>query len=109
VSGVLLPASHVGTLHITDKGITCALKLRSHHPNLIDAGYAHQQTPIQKPSRPHQNWYREDFDALLELLGKGKLHPVVAERAVGRTTRSPAIRAYGDGKTGTRVLIIVAR
>jgi transposase len=35
-----------GTLHITDKGVTCALKLRSHHPQLIDARYADQQTPI---------------------------------------------------------------
>lgn len=35
-----------GTLHITNKGITCALKLRSHHPQLIDAHYADQATPI---------------------------------------------------------------
>ncbi|MGV9871060.1 hypothetical protein [Rhodococcus koreensis] len=35
-----------GTLHITDRGVTCALKLRSHHPALIDAGYADRETPI---------------------------------------------------------------
>jgi transposase len=35
-----------GTLHVTDRGVTCALKLRSHHPQLIDAGYAHRETPI---------------------------------------------------------------
>ncbi len=35
-----------GTLHITDKGVACALKLRSHHPQLIHARYADQQTPI---------------------------------------------------------------
>ena len=29
-----------GTLHITDDAVTCALNLRSHHPVLIDAGYA---------------------------------------------------------------------
>ena len=29
-----------GTLHITNEAITCALNLRSHHPVLIDAGYA---------------------------------------------------------------------
>jgi transposase len=34
-----------GTLHITDQGITCALRLRSHHPILIDAGYT-DPTPI---------------------------------------------------------------
>ena len=35
-----------GTLHIDDTGITCALNLRSHHPALIDAGFAELQTPI---------------------------------------------------------------
>ncbi len=35
-----------GTLHIDDTGVTCALNLRSHHPALIDAGFADQQTPI---------------------------------------------------------------
>ena len=25
-------------------------------------------------------WFREDFDALLQLLRQGKIHPVVAER-----------------------------
>jgi hypothetical protein len=34
-----------GTLHITDTAVTCALRLRSHHPILIDAGYTHP-TPI---------------------------------------------------------------
>jgi len=29
---------------------------------------------------PHQDWFAEDFDALLELLRQGKIHPVVAER-----------------------------
>ncbi len=35
-----------GTLHIDDTGITCALNLRSHHPVLIDAGFADLETPI---------------------------------------------------------------
>ena len=35
-----------GTLHITEDGVTCALNLRSHHPALIDAGFAGLQTPI---------------------------------------------------------------
>ena len=35
-----------GTLHVTDHGVTCALNLRSHHPQLIDAGYADLKTPI---------------------------------------------------------------
>jgi transposase len=35
-----------GTLHITGGSVTCALNLRSHHPVLIDAGFADLQTPI---------------------------------------------------------------
>jgi transposase len=37
---------NTGTLHINDQGVTCALKLRSHHPILIDAGHADLTTPI---------------------------------------------------------------
>ena len=35
-----------GTLHIDDTNVTCALNLRSHHPALIDAGFAGLETPI---------------------------------------------------------------
>jgi transposase len=35
-----------GTLHISQDDVTCALNLRSHHPALIDAGFAALQTPI---------------------------------------------------------------
>ena len=35
-----------GTLHITDTTITADLRLRTHHPVLIDAGLADQTTPI---------------------------------------------------------------
>jgi transposase len=35
-----------GTLHIDDDGVTCALNLRSHHPALIEAGFAELETPI---------------------------------------------------------------
>jgi hypothetical protein len=35
-----------GTLHITNDQVTCALNLRSHHPVLIDAGFADLQAPI---------------------------------------------------------------
>lgn len=35
-----------GTLHITETGVICALKLRSHHPVLIDTGHADLETPI---------------------------------------------------------------
>ncbi len=35
-----------GTLHITPDAVTCALNLRSHHPVLIDAGFADLEVPI---------------------------------------------------------------
>ena len=35
-----------GTLHITENDVTCTLNLRSHHPVLIDGGFADLQTPI---------------------------------------------------------------
>ena len=35
-----------GILHITPDGVTCDLTLRSHHPVLIDAGYADLEVPI---------------------------------------------------------------
>jgi transposase len=35
-----------GTLHIDDTSVTCALNLRSHHPALIDAGFAELETTI---------------------------------------------------------------
>ena len=35
---------------------------------------------VQKLRIPHQDWFREDFHVLLELLRAGKIHPVGAER-----------------------------
>ncbi len=35
---------------------------------------------IDKVRNRHQDWFREDFLALLELLRRGEIHPVVAER-----------------------------
>ena len=35
---------------------------------------------VQKLRIPHQDWFAEDFQVLLELLRAGKIHPVVAER-----------------------------
>ena len=56
---------------------------------------------IQKLRIHHQDWFREDFLALLELLRRGEIHPVVAERL----PLSDARRAHelleqlgGDGK-----------
>ena len=35
---------------------------------------------VQKLRIDHQDWFREDFRVLLDLLRQGKIHPVVAER-----------------------------
>jgi NADPH2:quinone reductase len=35
---------------------------------------------VQKLRIPHQDWFREDFQVLLEHLRRGEIHPVVAER-----------------------------
>jgi NADPH2:quinone reductase len=35
---------------------------------------------IQKLRIPHQDWFREDFLVLLQLLREGRIHPVVAGR-----------------------------
>jgi transposase len=35
-----------GTLHVSEHTVTCALNLRSHHPALIDAGFADLKIPI---------------------------------------------------------------
>jgi NADPH:quinone reductase-like Zn-dependent oxidoreductase len=48
----------------------------------------HQVLPVSahRPALPvgggprDPEWFREDFQALLELLREGKIHPVVAER-----------------------------
>ena len=51
-------------------------------------GHRHQALPVGGRSRPlpvggeprDPKWFREDFGALLELLRRGDIHPVVAER-----------------------------
>jgi NADPH2:quinone reductase len=51
-------------------------------------GHRHQALPVSGRSRPlpvggeprDPQWFREDFGALLELLRRGDIHPVVAER-----------------------------
>jgi hypothetical protein len=50
---------------------------------------------IKKLRIPHQDWFREDFLVLLELLRNGKIRGVVAERAraVRARRRRAALRA----------------
>jgi NADPH:quinone reductase-like Zn-dependent oxidoreductase len=53
-------------------------KLREGHQVLPVSG-RHQALPVGGGPR-NPDWFREDFKALLELLGEGRIHPVVAER-----------------------------
>jgi NADPH2:quinone reductase len=61
---------------------------------------------IQKLRIPHQDWYREDFSALVQLLREGKIHPVVAERL----PLSEARRAHEllDRTAATGKLVLVS-
>ena len=56
---------------------------------------------VQKLRIPHQEWFREDFQVLLELLREGKIHPVVAERlplAEARRAHELLERSAAKGK-----------
>ena len=48
-----LPRRHRHPAHRPTTGVTCALNLRSHHPALIDAGFAELETPIPWWDGPH--------------------------------------------------------
>jgi NADPH:quinone reductase len=60
---------------------------------------------IQKMRIPHQDWYREDFRALLELLRQGKIHPVVAERLSLDDARKAHEMLESSAATGKLVLV----
>ena len=60
---------------------------------------------VQKLRIPHQDWYREDFRALLELLRQGKIHPVVAERLSLDDARKAHEMLESSAATGKLVLV----
>src|SRR5262245_33853221 len=60
---------------------------------------------IQKLRIPHQDWYREDFRALIELLRDGKIHPVVAERLPLADARKAHELLESTAATGKLVLV----
>src|SRR5689334_13760394 len=53
----------------------------------------------------HQDWFREDFRALLELLRERKIHPVVAERLPFSEARHAHEMLETTASTGKLVLI----
>jgi NADPH:quinone reductase len=60
---------------------------------------------IQKLRIRHQDWFREDFRALLELLRRGEIHPVVAERLPLSDARRAHELLGRSAATGKLVLV----
>ncbi len=60
---------------------------------------------IQKLRIRHKDWFREDFFALLELLRRGEIHPVVAERLPLSDARRAHELLERSAATGKLVLV----
>jgi NADPH2:quinone reductase len=60
---------------------------------------------IQKLRIHHQDWFREDFLKLLELLRQRKIHPVVAERLPLTEARHAHELLESTAATGKLVLV----
>jgi NADPH2:quinone reductase len=60
---------------------------------------------IQKLRIHHQDWFREDFLKLLELLRQGKIHPVVAQRLPLSEARHAHEMIESTAATGKLVLL----
>ncbi|KRE25687.1 Zn-dependent oxidoreductase, NADPH:quinone reductase [Mycobacterium sp. Soil538] len=60
---------------------------------------------VQKLRIDHQDWFREDFRALLELLREGSIHPVVAERLPLSDARRAHKLLESAAATGKLVLV----
>jgi NADPH:quinone reductase len=60
---------------------------------------------VQKLRIPHQDWFQEDFQVLLELLRAGKIHPVVAERLPFSDARRAHEMLESTAATGKLVLV----
>ena len=60
---------------------------------------------VQKLRIPHQDWFAEDFQVLLELLRAGKIHPVVAERLPFTEARHAHEMLQSSASKGKLVLV----
>jgi NADPH:quinone reductase-like Zn-dependent oxidoreductase len=60
---------------------------------------------VQKLRIPHQDWFREDFQVLLDLLREGKIHPVVAQRLPLSDARRAHELLEETAATGKLVLV----
>jgi NADPH2:quinone reductase len=60
---------------------------------------------VQQLRVPHQDWFQEDFDVLLDLLQAGRIHPVVAERLPLSEARHAHELLESTAATGKLVLV----
>jgi NADPH2:quinone reductase len=60
---------------------------------------------VQKLRIPHQDWFTEDFEALLELFREGKIHPIVAERLAFSEARRAHEMLESSAAKGKLVLV----
>ncbi len=60
---------------------------------------------VQKLRIPHQDWFQEDFRALIELLREGRIHPIVAERLPLADARRAHELLESSAATGKLVLV----
>ena len=60
---------------------------------------------IQKLRIPHEDWFREDFAVLVDLLREGKIHPIVAERLPFTEARHAHEMLEQSAATGKLVLV----
>jgi NADPH:quinone reductase len=76
-------------------------------------GHRHQALPVAGRSRPlpvggeprDPQWFREDFGALLELLRRGDIHPVVAQRLPLTEARRAHEMLQSSASKGKLVLV----
>jgi len=78
-------------------------KLRD-RPQALPLGVGGRAGPVGGASR-YPEWFREDFDALLELLRADKIHPVVAERMPLTAARRAHEMLPQTAATGKLVLV----
>jgi NADPH:quinone reductase len=80
-------------------------KLRD-RPQVLPVGVGRRARPVGGGPR-YPEWFREDFDALLELLRADKIHPVVAARLPLTEARRAHEMLPDTAATGKLVLVLV--
>jgi NADPH:quinone reductase-like Zn-dependent oxidoreductase len=79
-------------------------KLRGDRRQVLPVAVGRRALPVGGGPR-YPDWFREDFDALLELLRADKIHPVVAERLPLTEARRAHEMLEHTAATGKLVLV----